>query len=137
MMHNDINDLSPEDEQHLRQLEIKISELFSLLEKSELRISQLQDENLQLKAQIRKLEQQSKPIQYKSPQVEPRKVSREPIPTITPVDTSLRQNKRKCPNCGAMGFAIKEVDDRTQVISYTPRRIYKKKRVCTKCRFEF
>lgn len=137
MMHNDINDLSPEDEQHLRQLEMRISELFSLLEKSEMRITQLQDENLQLKAQIRKLEQKSKPIQYKSPQVETVKVSREPILTVTPVDTSLRQNKRKCPNCGAMGFAIKEVDDRTQVISYTPRRIYKKKRVCTKCRFEF
>ena len=136
-MHNDINDLSPEDEQHLRQLEMRISELFSLLEKSEMRITQLQDENLQLKAQIRKLEQKSKPIQYKSPQVETVKVSREPILTVTPVDTSLRQNKRKCPNCGAMGFAIKEVDDRTQVISYTPRRIYKKKRVCTKCRFEF
>ena len=137
MMHNDINDLSPEDEQHLRQLEIQISELFSLLEKSEMRISQLQDENLQLKAQIRKLEQKSRPIQYQSPQVETIKVKRETVPTITPVDTSLRQNKRKCPNCGAMGFAIKEVDDRTQIISYTPRRIYKKKRVCTKCRFEF
>jgi ribosomal protein S27AE len=137
MMHNNIDNLSPEEEQHLRQLEMQISELFSLLEKSELRISQLQDENLQLKAQIRKLEQQSKPIQYQSPQVETIKVSREAIPTITPVDTSLRQNKRKCPNCGAMGFAIKEVDDRTQIISYTPRRIYKKKRVCTKCRFEF
>ncbi|MFX1572738.1 MAG: hypothetical protein ACFFB0_08315 [Promethearchaeota archaeon] len=48
-----------------------------------------------------------------------------------------RINKRKCPNCGAMGFAIKEVDDKTKIISYVPRRIYAKKKVCTKCRFEF
>lgn len=137
MMYNNLDDISQEDEEHLRQLEIQISELFSLLEKSEMQISQLQDENYQLKAQIRRLEQQSRLVQYKSPQVETNKVPREVIPTVTPVDTSLRKNKRKCPNCGAMGFAIKEVDDKTQIISYTPRRIYKKKRVCTKCRFEF
>lgn len=139
-MDNNLDGISQEDEEHLRQLEIQISELFSLLEKSEMQISQLQDENFQLKAQIRRLEQhskQSKSVQYKSPQIETNKISKKVIPTVTPVDTSLRQNKRKCPNCGAMGFAIKEVDDKTQIISYTPRRIYKKKRVCTKCRFEF
>jgi len=36
-----------------------------------------------------------------------------------------------------MGFAIKEVDDRTRIISYTPRRIYAKKKSCTKCRYEW
>jgi len=36
-----------------------------------------------------------------------------------------------------MGFAIKEVDDRTRVISYNPIKIYAKKKVCTKCRAEF
>ncbi|MBN1801634.1 MAG: hypothetical protein JW891_09030 [Candidatus Lokiarchaeota archaeon] len=44
---------------------------------------------------------------------------------------------RICPNCNAMGFAIKEVDDKTQILSYVPKRIYAKKRVCTKCFHEF
>jgi hypothetical protein len=136
-MYNNLDDLSPEDAEELRHLESQISELFSLLEKSEMKISQLQDENFQLKAQIRKLEQQSRPVEYKRPQIETIKVPNEIIQTVTPVDTSLRQNKRKCPNCGAMGFSIKEVDDKTQVLCYAPRKIYKKKKVCTKCRFEF
>ncbi|NVM46183.1 MAG: hypothetical protein HWN79_14800 [Candidatus Lokiarchaeota archaeon] len=129
--------MSPEDEEELRQLEGQITELFALLEKSEIQISLLKDENSQLKAQIQKLQQKSRPSQYKSPQVETIKVPKEVIPTIIPADTSLRQNKRKCPNCGAMGFSIKEVDDKTKIICYSPRRIYMKKRVCTKCRFEF
>jgi len=136
-MYNNLDDLSPEDEEELRQLETQISELFALLEKSELQISSLQDENFQLKAQIQKLQQRSNPVQYKSPQVETIKVPREVVATLIPTDTSLRQNKRKCPNCGATGFSIKEVDDKTQIITYVPRRIYKKKKVCTKCRFEF
>ena len=45
--------------------------------------------------------------------------------------------KRICPQCGAMGFDIKEEDDKSQIISYIPRRIYAKKRVCTKCFLEF
>jgi len=48
-----------------------------------------------------------------------------------------RVNKRVCPQCGAMGFAIKEVDDRTRIISYNPQRIYAKKKSCTKCRYEW
>ena len=137
MMYNNLDDLSPEDEAELRQLEVQITELFSLLEKSEIQISLLKDENSQLKAQIQKLQQQSRPTQYKRPQVETIKVPKEVIPTVVPTDTSLRQNKRKCPNCGAMGFSIKEVDDKTKIICYSPRKIYKKKKVCTKCRFEF
>ena len=137
MMYNNLDDLSPEDEAELRQLEDQITELFSLLEKSEIQISLLKDENSQLKAQIQKLQQQSRPTQYKRPQVETIKVPKEVIPTVVPTDTSLRQNKRKCPNCGAMGFSIKEVDDKTKIICYSPRKIYKKKKVCTKCRFEF
>jgi len=45
--------------------------------------------------------------------------------------------KRICPQCGAMGFAIKEVEDKNKIISYIPRRIYAKKKVCTKCFCEF
>jgi len=137
MMYNNLDDLSPEHGEELNQLETQISELFALLEKSDIQISLLKDENFQLKAQIQKLLQQSKPAQYKSPQVETIKVPKEVIPTVTPLDTSIRQNKRKCPNCGAAGFSIKEVDDKTRIITYVPRKIYMKKKVCTKCRFEF
>lgn len=137
MIYNNLDNLSPEDEEELRHLEAQISELFSLLEKSEMQISQLQDENFHLKAQIKRLEQQQRPVEYKSPTAETIKLPKEIVPTVTPVDTSLRQNKRKCPNCGAMGFSIKEVDDKNQVLCYAPRKIYKKKKVCTKCRFEF
>ena len=136
-MYNNLDDLSPEDEEELRQLETQISELFALLEKSELQISSLQDENFQLKAQIQKLQQQSKPGQSKSPQVETIKVPKEIVANVAPPDTNIRQNKRKCPNCGASGFSIKEVDDKTRIITYVPRKIYMKKKVCTKCRFEF
>ena len=140
MMLNNLDDLPPEYEEELSQLESQISELFDLLEKSEMQISQLQDENFQLKAQIKRLEQQSRPVEYKSPTVETIRVPKEvvtPVNPVTPVDTSVRQNKRKCPNCGATGFSIKEVDDKTRILSYVPRRIYWKKKVCTKCRFEF
>jgi len=136
-MYNNSDDLPQEYEEELRQLETQISEVFALLEKSELQISLLKDENFQLKAQIQKLQQLSKPTQYKSPQVETIKVPKEVVATVSPTDTNIRQNKRKCPNCGAAGFSIKEVDDKTRILTYVPRRIYMKKKVCTKCRFEF
>jgi len=65
-----------------------------------------------------------------------------PPPTqyTTPISSSsedARINKRVCPECGAMGFAIKEVDDRTRILIHSPQRIYAKKKVCTKCRCEF
>ncbi len=136
-MHNNLDDLPPEYAEEYNQLESQISELFALLEKSEIQISLLKDENFQLKAQIQKLQQQSKPTQYRSPQVETLKIPREVVATISPTYTNIRQNKRKCPNCGATGFSIKEVDDKTRILTYVPRKIYMKKKVCTKCRFEF
>jgi len=136
-MYNNLDDLPPEHEEELNQLETQISELFTLLEKSDIQISLLKDENFQLKAQIQKLQQQSKPIQYKSPQAETIRVPKEIIANVSPSDTNIRQNKRKCPNCGASGFSIKEVDDKTRIITYVPRKIYMKKKVCTKCRLEF
>ena len=137
MMYNNLDDPPPEYDEELRQLETQISEVFALLEKSELQISLLKDENFQLKAQIQKLQQLQKPTQYRNPQVETIKMPKEIIATVYPTDTNIRQNKRKCPNCGASGFSIKEVDDKTRILTYVPRRIYMKKKVCTKCRFEF
>ena len=136
-MSNNLDDLPPEYAEEYSQLESQISELFALLEKSEIQISLLKDENFQLKAQIQKLQQQSKPIQYKSPQVETIRVPKDVVVNVSPTGTDIRQNKRKCPNCGATGFSIKEMDDKTRIITYVPRKIYVKKKVCTKCRFEF
>ena len=137
MMYNNLDDSPPEHEEELNHLETQISELFSLLEKSDIQISLLQDENFQLKTEIQKLQQQSKPVQYKSPRADTIRIPKETITPVSSSDTNIRQNKRKCPNCGASGFSIKEVDDKTRIISYVPSRIYMKKKVCTKCRFEF
>ena len=137
MMYNNLDDLPKEHEEELSQLETQISELFTLLEKSEIQIELLKDENFQLKTQIQILQQQSRPSQFKSPQVETIRVPKEIVATVSPSDTNVRQNKRKCPNCGASGFSIKEVDDKTRIITYVPSKIYMKKKVCTKCRFEF
>ncbi len=49
-------------------------------------------------------------------------------------DSEIR--KRQCPKCGAQGFSIREVEDKTHVLSFFPR-VYAKKRVCVKCRNEF
>jgi len=61
------------------------------------------------------------------------------IPKYKPYPTSDSQStlKRICPNCGAMGFAIKEVEDKSKILSYVPYRIYAKKKVCSKCFHEF
>jgi chromosome segregation ATPase len=44
--------------------------------------------------------------------------------------------EKQCPQCGARGLEIKEFEDKTKVLSYTPL-VYAKKRVCTKCSYEF
>ncbi len=158
MMYENIEGLSPEDEKELRILESQITELFTLLEKKEIQTSQLKDENAELRARIQNLEQQlsqpqqqlSQPQQQISPpqqQISPPQHANQQIDTIivpnqqislaTSPSTSHSTYKRKCPKCGAMGFAIKEVDDKTRLISYVPVKIYAKKRVCTKCRYEF
>ncbi len=63
-------------------------------------------------------------------------ISATPSSTTTPAP-SMGAGRRICPNCGASGFAVKEVEDRTRIISYIPKPIYAKKLVCTKCGFEF
>ena len=49
-------------------------------------------------------------------------------PIVTTSADTL-SHKRECPKCGAYGFAIKEVEDKSRLLSYVPRRIYAKKRV--------
>lgn len=146
-----MEDLPPEYEKDLSILENQITELFSLLEKKEIQVSQLKDENAELRARIQNLEKQlNQPQQQLSPpqqQLHPPQLTNQQKDTIrvpnqdisiaTSPSTSHSTLKRKCPKCGAMGFAIKEVYDKTRLISYVPTRIYAKKRVCTKCRYEF
>jgi hypothetical protein len=63
-----------------------------------------------------------------------------PAPTtpIPATDASgLGSGRKICPNCGATGFAIKEVEDKSKIISYIPKPIYAKKLLCSKCGFEF
>jgi septal ring factor EnvC (AmiA/AmiB activator) len=61
-------------------------------------------------------------------------------PTTAPtpsVSVGIGSGRRICPNCGATGFAIKEVEDKSRILSYIPKPQYAKKSVCTKCGFEF
>ncbi len=153
-----MEDLPPEYEKDLNILENQITELFTLLEKKEIQLYQLKDENEELRTRIKKLQQQlnppqqqlnppqqqlSPPQQQLSPpqpinqQIDTIRVPNQQISLATSPSTIVSTNKRKCPKCGAMGFAIKEVNDKSRLISYVPRRIYAKKRVCTKCRYEF
>ena len=157
-MHSNMEDLPPEYQEELSILENQITELFTILEKKEMQVYQLKDENAELRVRIQNLQQQlsppqqqlSPPQQQLSPpqqQLNPPqhtnqqndtiRVPNQQISLSTSPSTSNSTNKRKCPKCGALGFAIKEVDDKTRLISYVPRRIYAKKRVCTKCRCEF
>jgi chromosome segregation ATPase len=164
-MYNNLEGLTPEEERELRILENQITELFNLLEKKEMQVSQLKDENAELRTRIQNLQQQlsqpqqqlnppqqqlsppqqqlSPPKQQLSPpqqtsqQIDTIRVPNQQISLATSPSTNYISNKRKCPKCGAMGFAIKEVKDKTRLISYVPTRIYAKKRVCTKCRYEF
>ncbi len=63
--------------------------------------------------------------------------------TSTGADTSpisgigAGSGRRECPNCSASGFAIKEVEDKSKIISYIPKPIYARKMLCTKCGYEF
>ncbi len=168
-MYNNPEDPISEYEDTINKLTDQITELFSkihfyqaLIAEKEHEITQLIDENHQLKGQIQNLSYELKtplpPSQESyTPPPPPSPVSTPP-PLLSPISTpeesntptlieqsvpnfttstDPRINKRQCPNCGAMGFAIREIDDKSNVISYIPRRIYAKKKSCTKCRYEW
>ncbi|MFX1355966.1 MAG: hypothetical protein ACFFA8_01665 [Promethearchaeota archaeon] len=159
-MYNNMDDLIADWENKILYLSNQIDELQrqlvnyqSLLEEKDRYINQLINENEQLRARIQDTQQQytsnsysasnSQPTFHPPPQFKPSPPSQAPqinLPKISPTgtySTDIGFVKRQCPNCGASGFAIKEVDDKNRILSYIPRRIYAKKRVCTKCRFEF
>ncbi|MFX1479256.1 MAG: hypothetical protein ACFFCI_14070 [Promethearchaeota archaeon] len=143
-MENELNGLPSEYDEMINKLSSQIEELFSeihyyqaLVTEKENQIIRLTTENNQLRMKIRSLNEQLSPTDF------PSQKSYTPPPPNQPYSSSTTSGgfksvmKRQCPQCGAMGFAIKEVDDKTNIISYVPRRIYAKKMVCTKCRYEF
>ena len=164
-MRNNSVEFTSETEEMINKLEQQITSLFSeihyyqaLLTEKENTIIRLTAENSQLKIQVQSLSHQLtlKSISSQEPYLSP--VPKRPVETYQPPpsqesytppppkkytvpsvskDIDTRIMKRQCPECGAMGFAIKEVDDRSKVISYSPQKIYAKKMVCTKCRAEF
>jgi len=166
MMYNNPEDPISEYENTINKLTDQITELFSkihfyqaLVAEKDHQITQLTNENHKLKAQIQNMPHDLKPPSppnmqsysppsiptdqsYISPPQPAPRQSSSPSPLEKPIDTissniDSRINKRVCPNCGAMGFAIREIDDKSNVISYIPRRIYAKKKSCTKCRYEW
>jgi len=159
-MYNEIEDPSSEYEITINKLSEQIKELFSkihyyqaVIGEKEFQIKQLITENQNLIFKVQKLTQLSTPPPEPSQESytpSPLPSSEQsyapptppPIPPKQPASSfSLsedpRINKRQCPNCGAMGFAIREVDDKSKVISYSPRLMYAKKKACTKCRYEW
>ncbi len=118
-------------------LQTQIQTLKILLNDKDYIIGQLKEENSQLKDQIQTIQQQANIVQPPNQYINPLKSPNQYInPTFT-ANTGTINIKRKCPICGAMGFAIKEFDDKSRIISYIPRIIYARKRVCTKCNHEF
>jgi hypothetical protein len=149
---------------HISELESQILYYQNLVAEKDMKINQLKAENTALKdqSQTQVVQQPSKnnppPSNYSPPKVlhpPPRsnpppnrtiqaektiESPREVKPTITSEVNISNENslrKRQCPQCGAFGFAIKEMDDKTRILCYKPIKIYAKKRVCTKCRCEF
>ncbi len=143
-MKNSMEEFTSDYEETLDKLSSQITELFSeinyyqaqVVEKDN-QIIRLTSENSKLKMQIQNMSQPLNPPSYPSQLAQPINTpNQQATSTLTP-PVDIRVNKRQCPECGAMGFAIKEVDDKSRIISYVPRRIYAKKKVCTKCRYEF
>ncbi len=139
-----MDDLESDYETIINKLSNQITKLWNqvqyyqvLVTQQENQIAKLLNENSQLKAQIQNVSLQPTPPTYPSQQSYTPSVPTQQAPSTITSDVVTSTLKRKCPNCGAMGFAIREEDDKTKIISYIPRRIYAKKRVCTKCRFEF
>lgn len=128
--------------EQVREYKSQIYQYKALLEDKDYHITLLYNENLELKAQIQNIQQPATPSRTYTPQSRlapnPSQVAQltptPTTPTPKPITTTM---KRQCPNCFASGFAIREIEDKTQVISYIPRRIYAKKKHCTKCGYEF
>ncbi|MFX1588159.1 MAG: cell division protein ZapB [Promethearchaeota archaeon] len=154
MMYSNVDDMVAEYERRINNLTNQISELQnqvyqlqSLIKEKDNQINQLYNENQQMKAQIQSFQQQvsQSPYYGEQPAQVPAQQKAKQTPVggqtansiITSSNDTITLNKRECPKCGAFGFAIKEVEDKSRLLSYIPRRIYAKKHVCTKCFYEW
>ncbi|MFX1320509.1 MAG: hypothetical protein ACFFAQ_02585 [Promethearchaeota archaeon] len=143
-MYSNIDDPESDYETIIDKLSKQITKLYNqiqyyqvLVTQQENQITKLLNENNQLKAQIQNISLQPTAPSYPSQQSYTPSVPKQQTTSTSPSGIVTSTLKRVCPNCGASGFAIREEDDKSKIISYIPRRIYAKKRVCTKCRFEF
>ncbi len=139
----------------VHQLEARLLDYKAQLDLKDNQIHQLNYENLQLKVQLKRINEatnQSQSYDQYSTQTSNQQalqrtaIYHPPNPPPTPnqyvnqsqpYSASNVVNKRQCPICGAIGPSIKEYEDKTRIISYIPRRIYATKYVCIKCRHEF
>ncbi|MBY9005405.1 MAG: hypothetical protein KGD63_01470 [Candidatus Lokiarchaeota archaeon] len=143
----------------LQGYEGKITQLNQEKGTLEMKVQQIEQENMTLQQQIGPLQSQVSTLQqelaYKSKRIdelkEPKAVMSSSLGQGTqnqtpnygaisspPIETNQFGTKRKvCPNCAASGTAIKEIEDKTRIISYIPKQTYAKKNICTKCGFEF
>lgn len=142
-MHDNIDEIFSDWEKKIIQLTEQITELQTqilnyevAIDEKEKQIIRLTTENVTLKNQLQ-IQQINVPPPRLNPPPRTQPIYAQSVNTTESTNEESSFRKRQCPSCGAMGFAIKEMDDRTRIISYVPRRIYAKKRVCTKCRYEF
>ncbi len=70
---------------------------------------------------------------YSAPTPEPPAPAATPTPPMPSMGSS--GGRRVCPNCGSS--QLKEMEDRTRIVSYIPKPMYAKKFVCRKCSYEF
>lgn len=158
-MYNNTEDLQTFYEKKIKELSTELMKLRNFIkdiqsnsEMKDKQIDRLNNENTQIRTRLHKMQLSSSAIQSNSPIISPQSTEsavNQPTdlnptsyynaelvnPDTYNAETGFK--KRECPKCGAMGFAIKEFEDKTRIISYIPRRIYAMKRVCTKCRHEF
>jgi len=90
--------------------------------------SQLHGKSNALKNLILKMENSDHPIEELY----------NPSPEIEFEETKPKEERVRCPKCGAFGKDVRAMVDRTKVLRYQGQtRIYAKKRVCKKCGTEF
>ncbi|MHA1149067.1 MAG: hypothetical protein ACTSR8_12585 [Promethearchaeota archaeon] len=129
-----------QDAQHTMELQNKIGELHKLLTNKEQEITQLTTQIAELNASISTPPEPSienMPVTTAIPTPSQDLTSTLPPNISIPQFASFDHTRKQCPNCGASAFNIKEVEDRTKILSYIPKPIYAKKNVCTKCGYEF
>jgi len=135
-------------QQQIGPLQAQINKLHDEIAYKEKRIQELKEPKAVMPSSLAQGITSQTPTYGSSPSfglsTDPTPLPTDPTPLSTPdltptpsISSGLGSGRRICPNCGATGFAIKEVEDKTKIISYIPKPIFAKKSICTKCGFEF